>query len=85
MKKSGKYFFLVFFILVQILFATAYLPVSEWFSDSLIYSDDFPVHYSAILTEDKLIDEYGSLWGYLPFFWAGLVTPTLISIYSKGV
>lgn len=84
MKFSGKYIYFIFFILLQIFFATAYLPVSEWFSDSIIYSDDFTVHYSAILTQNQLIDEYRSLWGYLPFFRAGSVTQTLLSIDSKG-
>ncbi len=84
MKISFKNSLFVFLLLLQIFFAAAYLPVGEWFSDSLIYSDDFTVHYSAILTQNELIDDYGSLWGYLPFFRAGSVTQTLLSIDSKG-
>jgi len=73
-------------ILQQFFFVTAYLPFKEWFSKTLIYSDDFIIHYGGTLIQNRIIDTQGfsKIWGYLPFFRAGTVTLTLLSIDSKA-
>jgi len=71
-------------MLLQFGFVSSYLVPSEWFSDSLIYSDDFILHYASTVNQNRYIDDYGRMWAYDPSFRAGTITLSVLSISSKG-
>ena len=79
-----KYFFLALFFLFQIAFIQCYLPFKEWFTNSPIYSDDFSIHYGCVLEEKEMLNHFGSLWSYNPFFRAGSITQSIVTVDSKG-
>ena len=69
---------------LQALFISCYLPFAEWFSPSLVYTDDFPLHYGDMLDKKFFLNTYASTWGYNPFERAGTVSNVIVGIDNNA-
>src|SRR3972149_658014 len=82
--KNKKIIFLSFFLLLQIGFLHCYLPFSEWFTDSPIFTDDYGVHYGDSVKQNYFMKKFDHQWGYDPYQRAGTAIPTIITIDNNG-
>ena len=78
------FLFLTAFLVLQAYFISCYLPFNEWFSPSLMYNIDFPLHYDDVLNKKFLLENYGAIWGYNPYQRAGTVQNVIIGIDNHG-
>ena len=74
--------FLLF--LLQIGFISCYLPLSEWFNENPIYTDDYSIHYADTLYKKIYLNEYKVPFGYTPYTNAGTVSNALMGVDSHG-
>lgn len=84
MNKKSVFLFLSACLLVQACFVSCYLPFNEWFSPSIIYTDDFPLHYGDMLDKKFFMNTYCSTWGYNPFQRAGTVSNVIVGIDNNA-
>lgn len=73
---------LLFFL--QIGFTQCYLPLSEWFSKSPIYTDDYSIHYADVLYKNKYLSKYKMPYGYTPYTRAGTANSALVCVDNHG-
>ena len=84
LNKKSIFLFLGALLILQAFFISCYLPFNEWLSPSLIYTDDFLLHYSDVLDKNFLIQHYGATWGYNPFQRAGSISDVIVGIDNNG-
>lgn len=84
MSRKSIFLFLAACLLVQAGFISCYLPFNEWFSPSIIYTDDFPLHYGDMLDKKFFMNAYCSTWGYNPFQRAGTVSNVIVGIDNNA-
>ena len=84
MNRKFTFLFLTSFLLLQVVFINCYLPFNEWFSPSIIYTDDFPLHYGDMLDKKFFMTSFSSTWGYNPFQRAGTVANVIVGIDNNA-
>jgi hypothetical protein len=84
LNKKFIFLFLTAFLLLQAFFISCYLPLSEWFSPSIIYTDDFALHYGDMADKEFLLKNFGATWGYNPYQRAGTVANVIVGIDNNG-
>ncbi|MBN2108525.1 MAG: hypothetical protein JW832_13955 [Deltaproteobacteria bacterium] len=84
MNKKFIFFLLIAFLLLQAFFISCYIPFNEWFSPSIIYTDDFPLHYGDMLDKKFFMNTYCSTWGYNPYQRAGTVANVIVGIDNNA-
>ena len=84
MNKKFIFLFLTAFLVLQAFFISCYLPFSEWFSPSIIYTDDFALHYADMVDKKFLLENFAATWGYNPYQRAGTVANVIVGIDNNG-
>ena len=84
MSKKSVFLFLTACLLAQACFISSYLPFNEWFTPSIIYTDDYPLHYGDMLDKKFFMTSFCSTWGYNPFQRAGTVSNVIVGIDNNA-
>ena len=74
---------LILFIL-QAGFTRCYLPVSEWFSEDAIYTDDYSLHYADALYKCICLSRHNMVFAYNPYIRAGSISNIFFSVDNFG-
>ena len=74
--------FLLF--LLQIGFITCYLPLSEWFNENPIYTDDYSFHYTDALYKKMYLSKNMMACGYNPYIRAGSANNAILTVDNNG-
>lgn len=84
MRKKSVFLVLAALLVLQACFISCYLPFNEWFSPSIIYTDDFPLHYGDMLDKKMFMSSFCSTWGYNPFQRAGTVANVIVGVDNNA-
>ncbi len=82
-KNCHKAVLLALFLL-QVGFTRCYIPVSEWFNENAIYTDDYSFHYADALYKGVYLEKYKMLFAYNPYVRAGSVCNIFFSVDNFG-
>ncbi len=60
------------------------MPISEWFDENAIYTDDYSFHYADSQYKGIYLDKYNMMFGYNPYVRAGSTCNVFFSVDNYG-
>lgn len=77
-------FIILLLFFLQIGFTHCYLPLSEWFNKSPIYTDDYSIHYADVLYKNSYLSKHKMACGYTPYTRAGTANNAIFTVDNNG-
>ncbi len=73
----------VFLFLLALLSTIVFFYPGDLFFNSPVFDDDYAMHFSQCLSNQRFLERFGKIWGYDPFLLAGFPRGVLVNADNK--